>query len=153
MSDGKILFAHKILLSDLSDVFAAMLRHGTVEDLQKVIKVEDIKYEVMFEVVRFIYTGEVCHLNKLAQELLIAADKYNLENLKVICGEYIVRSMNIDSVVDILILADRHNAIHLKDLATKFFIEHKINIVFTTKFENQLKNMHPKLVLYLIRLL
>lgn len=45
-------------------------RHGRVE-------ITDVDHMVMKEILRFIYTGKAPNLDKMADELLAAADKVN----------------------------------------------------------------------------
>ena len=85
--------AHKVILVTRSKVFASMFEYETKENLTNQIDIEDIEPEVFQELLRFIYTGEVS-LNKMetiAAGLLIAADKYLLDGLKMICENYLLR--------------------------------------------------------------
>ena len=45
--------------------------------------IPDVDHEVVQEMLRFVYTGEAPNLDKMADDLLAAADKYALERLKV----------------------------------------------------------------------
>ncbi len=47
------------------------------------VHIDDIEPEVLREMLRFMYTGTAPHLERLSDELLSAADKYQLERLKV----------------------------------------------------------------------
>ena len=44
---------------------------------------KDVDSEVMDQMLRFIYTGKAPELERMAADLLAAADKYALERLKV----------------------------------------------------------------------
>lgn len=57
--DGKRLNAHKNILAARSTVFSAMLTHNMTESITNIITITDISYDVMKEVLRFIYTGTV----------------------------------------------------------------------------------------------
>ena len=45
--------------------------------------IPDVDHEVVMEMLQYIYTGKVPNLDKMADQLLAAADKYDLEPLKV----------------------------------------------------------------------
>ena len=54
----------------------------------------------------YIYTGNTPNLNKLAGDLLGAAEQYQLEMLKNICEEKLCSSLEISNSVNHLILGD-----------------------------------------------
>jgi speckle-type POZ protein len=66
-------------------VFAAMFEHDMEEGQSNNVIITDIDNEVVFEMLRFIYTGKVNHREKMAFDLLAAADKYDLGRLKIMC--------------------------------------------------------------------
>ncbi|CAF4437955.1 unnamed protein product, partial [Rotaria magnacalcarata] len=43
------------------------------------VEIEDIDGDIIFEILRFIYAGKLQNIDKLADALLPAADKYCLE--------------------------------------------------------------------------
>eukprot|EP00937_MAST-01D_sp_MAST-1D-sp2_P007823 g7823.t1 len=57
---GRQLHAHAIVLSASlnTDVFDAMLGHGTADAVTRVVPVADVRYEIFEHVLRFLYTGE-----------------------------------------------------------------------------------------------
>lgn len=57
---GRRLPAHAIVLSasESTDVFDAMLDHGTADAITRVVPVADVRFEVFQHVLRFLYTGE-----------------------------------------------------------------------------------------------
>lgn len=102
----KEIKAHKVLLAARSPVFESMLTNGMIESSSNVIEVSDIDYEVMKEMIDFMYTGFVSNLSKYALDLLFAAEKYHLRGLKVICENYLKTHLNQDNVISILLAAD-----------------------------------------------
>ena len=73
----------KSLLVARSQVFAAMFEHDMEEAKHNRVEVKDVDSEVMDQMLRFIYTGKAPDLERMAAELLAAADKYALDRLKV----------------------------------------------------------------------
>ena len=53
-------------------------------------------------------------------KLLAAAEKYELPRLKLMCESVLCKDISIDSVADILPLADRYRATELKSICLKF---------------------------------
>lgn len=103
-----------------SPVFSAMFEHEMEERKQNRVDITDVDHEVLREMLRFIYTGKAANLEKMADDLLAAADKYALERLKVMCEEALCTSLAIENAADILILADLHSADQLKAQAIDF---------------------------------
>ena len=52
-----------------------MFEHDLVESKQNRVDITDVDHDVMQEMLRFIYTGRAPNLDKMAAELLAAADK------------------------------------------------------------------------------
>jgi hypothetical protein len=73
-------------------------------------KIKDIDGEVMLEMVRFMYTGKVENIKDHAKDLLYAAEKYELKDLKKECLESLNLNLELDNVPQTLVLADRYNA-------------------------------------------
>ena len=49
------------------------------------VEVKDVEPDVMAELLRFIYTGKTTKLDELVGDLLAAAEKYQVEQLKKVC--------------------------------------------------------------------
>lgn len=101
-----------------------MFEHRMREAERSRVEIEDIDSEIILEVLRFIYTGKAQNLDKLADALLPAADKYCLERLKVQCEEMLCTTIDRDNVADTLILADLHSATQLRQQAIDFINSH-----------------------------
>ena len=67
--------AHKSILAARSPVFAAMFEHEMEEKKQNRVEIIDMDKEVLSEMLKFIYTGRSTNLEKMADDLLAAADK------------------------------------------------------------------------------
>jgi speckle-type POZ protein len=118
---GQTFSAHRLVLSTRSPVFKAELfgpmRESTTTNA---IRIDDMEPEVFDALLTFIYTdtlpetkdGEGC---AMAQHLLVAADRYDLERLKLICEDKLCRYIDTGSAATILALAEKHNCHGLKD--------------------------------------
>ena len=60
----------------------ALLAHCFLDQANRV-DIQDVDHEVLREMLRFVYTGKALNLDKMADRLLAAADRYDLEPLKV----------------------------------------------------------------------
>ncbi|XP_023704919.1 protein roadkill, partial [Cryptotermes secundus] len=71
---GREFQAHKAILGARSPVFAAMFEHEMEERKHNRVEITDVDHEVLREMLRFIYTGKATNLEKMADDLLAAAD-------------------------------------------------------------------------------
>lgn len=115
--------ALKAILAARSTVFAAMFQHDMEESQRNKVTIKDMEPKVFKEVLRFIYTDMVEGMEQMACELLAAADKYDLDRLKVMCEIALIEGITVESVTETLIMADLHRAKDLKARAIQFIGE------------------------------
>jgi speckle-type POZ protein len=60
-------------------------------------------------------------MDVMAPELLVAADKYLLGELKTRCETHLIRKMSAKNCLDLLTLTAHHPAEHLKKFALEYF--------------------------------
>jgi speckle-type POZ protein len=121
---GQQFAAHKNILAMRSPVFAAMFLHPTKEELTSEVKVEDVDPNVFQEVLRYMYTGltRSTAMEVMATGLLVAANKYLLDELKTRCETHLIRQMSAKNCLDLLALTITHHpAEHLKKFAIEYF--------------------------------
>ena len=144
--NGKDFHAHKIMLAARSSVFAAMFKHEMAENVNNTVTITDINHQVFEEVLRYIYTGKISSLtDEIAAELLVAADKYVLDRLKIICEMFIGKNLTKENVTDMLIVADAHNSTLLKTQALEFISAHLKDVMNTNRFKSMRKS-RPDLI-------
>uniref|UniRef100_A0ABD2WHE9 BTB domain-containing protein n=1 Tax=Trichogramma kaykai TaxID=54128 RepID=A0ABD2WHE9_9HYME len=147
---GKVLQAHKLVLASVSPVFEAMFTHNTLESKNNFVDIKDISHETLVEMLRCIYSGTIeVDDTVLICELLKAADKYQIENLKNACENVLSTCFTNENVLDMITLADKHNAQFLKNKATNFI---KCNMKTLIDSEEMKKFAQP-LILDVIRLM
>ncbi|DAZ93819.1 TPA: hypothetical protein N0F65_004208 [Lagenidium giganteum] len=56
--EGRVIYAHRIILSLLSERFRGMFTSGFLESQQKQIVVPDIRYAVFLKMMAYLYTGQ-----------------------------------------------------------------------------------------------
>lgn len=106
-SDYKLLTAHRVVLSARSPVFFAMLTNDMQEAVAGLVNVPDFDSNVMKEVLRFIYYAEIEDLDNIANVLVYAAEKYQLEMLKELCLESIIKNLKVKNLTEALLVSDR----------------------------------------------
>lgn len=81
------------------------------------ITINDFDYETIKQLIEYMYTGKAY---KATDQLLIAADEYGVTTLKELCEEHLIELINMKTIVNVLVLADQHNASTLFKEALKF---------------------------------
>ncbi|XP_057318274.1 speckle-type POZ protein-like [Microplitis mediator] len=142
--------AHKIILMARSPVLAAMFSHEMIEKKQNKVSITDITPEIFEKVLEYIYTDEVIGLDEIADELLEAAEKYQLQSLKETCQESLSATLNLENAFKLMTLADLYNANHLLEFTTDFLIANMKCVINTQDFK-QLEKSHSSLALKLFK--
>ena len=147
---GREFKCHKTILAARSEVFEAMFMHDFLEKSEGVVSVDDIEDDVMAELLRFIYTDKIEGLqdeqDDFLASLLTAADKYNIKRLKSICEKKLSGRLSVGNLIDLLILADVHNAEELKASALKLMISTSIGDLSQNRSWNLLKKDRSSLL-------
>ncbi|KAJ4782785.1 BTB/POZ/MATH-domain protein [Rhynchospora pubera] len=133
--NGQTFNAHMCILAMRSKVFRAQFFGPLKEKSGAIIKIEDIEAPVFKSLLDFTYSETIPEFEEinesekkhnLAQHLLVAADRYDLERLKIICENILYGSINKSNVVSLLLLAERNNCIHLKAACLKLLASPEI---------------------------
>ena len=142
--ENEKIAAHRVILAARSTVFAAMFQCDMKENKTNETEIEDMTPAAFRALLRFIYTGH-CEVGNLAEQLLIAANKYDIQDLKEICVKELRMKLTVDNAVDLLILADLHQANDLKGGAI-LFINKNAAAVMKTPSWSDFPKTHPNLI-------
>jgi len=117
--DGTEFQCHKIVLASQSKVFLAMFSAQNMQEASQArVQISDIQPSTLTALLKYLYTGDFD--GDQSDGLLVAADKYDLQPLRQACESHLIRSLTKDNVVDLILLADRHNAAGLKTAALEY---------------------------------
>ncbi|KAI5003520.1 hypothetical protein ZWY2020_030680 [Hordeum vulgare] len=130
---GETIVAHRCVLAARSSVFKAELFGPMMEGtIASVIQIEDMEARVFRALLSFIYADSLPEMEvdtveerdaqelSWLQHLLAAADRYDLQRLKVLCEEKLCKHIAVSSVTSIFILAERHSCGGLKEVCLEF---------------------------------
>ncbi|KAH9364027.1 hypothetical protein HPB48_015346 [Haemaphysalis longicornis] len=143
---GKEIRAHKVVLAARCPVFAAMFQHEMKEEKEGRVEITDCDFEVLHQVIKYIYMGRAPKLNQMAEKVLVAADKYDLARLKAMCEDVLCSKLSVEKAAETLVLADTHNADQLKANALQF-IRVQADEVKETDGWKRMASENPHLVL------
>uniref|UniRef100_A0A914M023 BTB domain-containing protein n=1 Tax=Meloidogyne incognita TaxID=6306 RepID=A0A914M023_MELIC len=137
--------AHKVVLGARSPVFAAMFEPHTEEAQKSEVHYNDIDFEVMREMLFYMYSGTAPSLQQMALDLLAVADRFQLIGLKEMADQVLRNGLCVDNVCRNLVLADMHNALELKQDALRFIAQYSNGVIVTDGWATMVKE-HPRLV-------
>ncbi|KAL6654215.1 hypothetical protein ACP70R_007680 [Stipagrostis hirtigluma subsp. patula] len=125
MVGGELFAAHRIVLAARSTVFMAELFGHMKEKDATCIQIDDMDARVFRAMLHFIYTDTLPEIDgrdkiSMAQHLLVAADRYDLERLKLICEDILTKYVDGRTVATTLVLAEQHGFHGLKEACLTF---------------------------------
>ncbi|XP_043479829.1 speckle-type POZ protein-like [Leptopilina heterotoma] len=132
--------AHKNILAIRSSVFAAMFMNKMSEKQTSVVEIDDIKPVIFQQMLNYIYTDKVENLDDAAFEFLYVAEKYQLENLRIMCINSLNYKISLTTVLKTLEIAELYSIEQLRYECLKFIIENKYEIVETDDFQKLILN-------------
>ncbi|CAM0909345.1 unnamed protein product [Alopecurus aequalis] len=123
---GETFPAHRSVLESESPVFKTELSLASTAAGTTKLRVDDMDAKVFKALLQFIYTGVYPEKSRLeeammAEKLLVAADRYKLENLKLICEDALRQHIDMNSVAATLDLAEQHHCSVLTAACIQFF--------------------------------
>lgn len=87
---------------------------------------------------------------ELAQHLLVAADRFKLDRLRLLMEQQLCSTLDVKCAAHVLLLADQHNAADLKRAASAFVALNAQGVMATPGWE-QLCSSRPKLLSEVMR--
>jgi speckle-type POZ protein len=145
--------AHRWLLAARSPVAAELFDSMSESG---VVRVADMEAWVFKALLRFVYTDSWPETAKeeecaMAQHLLVAADRYGMERLKLVCEDKLCKNISLGTAANILELAELHNCRELKDACFDFLISSgNLSAAMTRGDFQNLKTRCPSLVKELV---
>jgi speckle-type POZ protein len=139
---GEAFIAHRRLLGARSPVFRAELfgpmKEGTGTNI---VTVHDMEPQVFSSLLTFIYTDAWPEINEedeptVAQHLLVAADRYGLQRLKLMCEDRLLSHIDASSAASLLALAEQHQCPVLKNACFEFLLSSADSLAALVKTED-----------------
>ncbi|CAL5007562.1 unnamed protein product [Urochloa decumbens] len=154
--EGESIVAHKFMLAARSPVFKAELC-GPMKTRARCVVVEDMRADVFRVLLHFIYNDSLPEglgnldeddYGEMIQHLLVAADRYAMERLKLMCQDILGRNLDVENVAATLGLADQYNCDKLKDVCIEFMssAEETTEAVLATEGYASLKRSCPSVI-------
>nr|XP_020147792.1 BTB/POZ and MATH domain-containing protein 1-like [Aegilops tauschii subsp. strangulata] len=145
---------HACVLAARSPVFRAQLCGAMMESRESSIRVEDMDAKVFEILLHYMYNDRLPEsmdetteeTTNMTRHLLVAADRYAMERLKLVCESRLSKGLDVNTVRFTLDLAEQYHCQQLKDCCLRYMTsdgERSRDIVNTKGFA-QLKRNQPR---------
>jgi hypothetical protein len=130
--------AHRVIIGNCSSIFADLCDshgYGTTP-----IEINDVKPDIFRLLLSYIYGGKLSYndMKSHAREIIDAADKYGVVNLKLEAEASLVEdtTFTIENVMEHLLYAESKNCALLKEASMDFIVENKAKVIEKLSFAN-----------------
>ena len=120
---GKEIKAHKCILASGSDVFDTMFSIEMTEKKNNQVDITDIEFDVFQELLRYIYSGKVNDIQRVADDLVVVSEKYGIKSLKIECENELIKKISIENCLHYLHLSDFIGTEKLEKNAIEFITD------------------------------
>ncbi|KAL6842085.1 hypothetical protein ACP4OV_028064 [Aristida adscensionis] len=158
---GESLATHKNILAARSPVFMAEFFGEMEERNSGCVEIKEMQAEVFKAMLHFIYTDKVPGFDAMdegavlmAQHLIVAADRYALDGLKLLCERRLAIGIQVGTAARTLALAEQHGCLELKAKCVEFITGGSPEIfeaVLATEGYKDLQTSCPSVVTELLR--
>ncbi|CAL5029896.1 unnamed protein product [Urochloa decumbens] len=123
--DDRLFRAHRCVLAYRSPVFRAELFGPLKKKATSCIRIDDMEPSIFEALLHFIYTDRLPDSyndgwNAAMQHLLVAADRYGVERLRLMCESKLSEAIDVETVSTTLALAEQHDCSQLKQACIGF---------------------------------
>ncbi|XP_031781753.1 speckle-type POZ protein-like [Nasonia vitripennis] len=123
------------------------------EKKENIVEIDYMKPEVMKEVLNFIYTDNIAFDLVQITDVLAAADKYQIEGLRIVCLETIVSGLSIENVVEVIAITDCYEIPELRNYTINFLALDRAKIIAEKDWDEVMKSLPPPILMKLTTVL
>ncbi|XP_006882777.1 PREDICTED: kelch-like protein 1-like isoform X2 [Elephantulus edwardii] len=125
---------HRLVLSSVSDYFAAMFTSDVCEAKQEEIKMEGIDPNALWDLVQFAYTGCLELKEDTIENLLAAACLLQLPQVVEVCCHFLMKLLHPSNCLGIRAFADAQGCIELMKVAHSYTMENIMEVIRNQEF-------------------
>ncbi|XP_023653290.1 kelch-like protein 4 isoform X1 [Paramormyrops kingsleyae] len=126
--------AHRLVLSAVSDYFAAMFTNDVREAKQEEIKMEGVDPEALRSLVHYAYTGVLELKEETIESLLAAACLLQLSQVIEVCCNFLMKQLHPSNCLGIRSFADAQGCTDLLNAAHSYTMEHFLEVIQNQEF-------------------
>ncbi|KAM6251909.1 kelch-like protein 4 isoform 2-T2 [Spheniscus humboldti] len=126
--------AHRLVLSAVSDYFAAMFTNDVREAKQEEIKMEGVDPDALKALVRYAYTGILELKEDTIESLLAAACLLQLSQVIEVCCNFLMKQLHPSNCLGIRSFGDAQGCTELLKVAHTYTMEHFTEVINNQEF-------------------
>ncbi|XP_048815091.1 kelch-like protein 4 isoform X2 [Lagopus muta] len=126
--------AHRLVLSAVSDYFAAMFTNDVREAKQEEIKMEGVDPDALKALVRYAYTGILELKEDTIESLLAAACLLQLSQVIDVCCNFLMKQLHPSNCLGIRSFGDAQGCTELLKVAHTYTMEHFTEVIKNQEF-------------------
>ncbi|XP_068176803.1 kelch-like protein 5 isoform X2 [Antennarius striatus] len=126
--------AHRLVLSSVSDYFAAMFTSDVREAKQDEVKMEGVDPDALWVLVQYAYTGRLELREDTIESLLSASCLLQLSSVVQACCSFLMKQLHPSNCLGIRSYADAQGCHDLQRAAHAFTMEHFLDVVGGQEF-------------------
>nr|AAH99954.1 Klhl4 protein [Mus musculus] len=126
--------AHRLVLSAVSDYFAAMFTNDVLEARQEEVKIEGVDPNALNSLVQYAYTGVLQLREDTIENLLSAACLLQLTQVIDVCCNFLIKQLHPSNCLGIRSFGDAQGCMELQNVAHKYAMEHFIDVIKNQEF-------------------
>ncbi|XP_043918874.1 kelch-like protein 5 isoform X2 [Protopterus annectens] len=126
--------AHRLVLSSVSDYFAAMFTNDVREAKQEEIKMEGVDPNALWALVQYAYTGRLELKEDTIECLLSTACLLQLSQVVEACCGFLMKQLHPSNCLGIRSFADAQGCTDLHKVAHNFTMEHFMEVIKNQEF-------------------
>ncbi|GKY95712.1 hypothetical protein MPSEU_000532000 [Mayamaea pseudoterrestris] len=120
--EGEQVHAHRAILTQRCEHFAAMFRSGMRESSERTIALPNMSKRIFLLLMEYIYTDTVKIQLDNAIDLYIMSDLYRLDRLRDMCGTFVRRNLNADNAGFLLQTASDAHCHVLREVCMQYMV-------------------------------
>ena len=146
--EGLRIPSHRAILSARSEHFSSMFQSGMRESVESEIEIPNVRYRIFCALLEFLYTNQVQSISgEDAVELYVLADLYQIDDLKTLSKDVIIRSLTMQSAPSLFVSTHNFGIPELREVCLGYMVRH-FDVVSKTK---EFGEMSKELVLEVVQ--
>ncbi|KAM9398282.1 kelch-like protein 5 isoform 2-T2 [Salvelinus alpinus] len=126
--------AHRLVLSSVSDYFAAMFTSDVREAKQEEVKMEGVDPDALWVLVQYAYTGRVELREDTIECILSVSCLLQLQSVVQACCNFLIKQLHPSNCLGIRSYADTQSCTHLHHTAHSYTMENFVEVVEGQEF-------------------
>ncbi|KAM6918781.1 actin-binding protein IPP isoform 2-T2 [Xenentodon cancila] len=143
---GQVFRVHRLVLAASSPYFSALFSGGMREADKDEIQIIGVDTEIFEILLDFIYTGTISVTVENVQELMLAADMLQLNEVVSICGEFLKDHMDPLNCVGIFQFLEQIGCLQMLEFTENYIYVHFLEVCVTDEFRGLSKDQIVKLL-------